>query len=64
MECILCHNRNIGTVGKNRYFCSDCWIEFKICAGKSLIYNINLEGQLLQYCVNNEKGDVVHAGDH
>lgn len=55
MECIICHSHRVGSVAKNRYFCSDCCVEFKISTGKPNIYHVGLEGDLFQCWVRGGK---------
>ena len=50
MTCVLCRSNAVGTIGKKRYFCSNCCIEFVIGADtkESIIFSVSEEGIAIQ----------------
>ncbi|CAM3888249.1 hypothetical protein ALPO108162_11190 [Alicyclobacillus pomorum] len=50
MRCPTCNGYNIGKIGRNHFFCRECYVEFVIKAGYIEIYEINDDGSAVIYC--------------
>ena len=50
MTCVLCRSNAVGSIGKKRYFCSNCCIEFVIGddTKESIIFSINENGLVIR----------------
>ncbi|NLK20491.1 MAG: hypothetical protein GX308_00060 [Epulopiscium sp.] len=47
MECPVCHNKHLGTVGRIRYYCPKCNIEIVIRDNILEVYEIKEDGELV-----------------
>ena len=48
IRCVLCHDRRVGIVGKQRYFCSECCIEFTVGEKGTTVYLTNADGIVIR----------------
>ena len=47
--CPICGQRDIGKVGADQYYCSDCCVEFMIRNQDLKIFNVEVDGTLTLY---------------
>lgn len=50
MDCPVCENRDIGKIGRSKYFCSNCFSEVSINKNKLNIFEIDENGSLVKTC--------------
>lgn len=50
MDCPVCSNKDIGKIGRSKYFCSNCFSEVSINKNKLKIFEIDENGSLIKTC--------------
>lgn len=50
MDCPVCSNKDIGKIGRSKYFCSNCFSEVSINKNKLKIFEIDENGGLIKTC--------------
>ncbi|MBM7645860.1 hypothetical protein JOD45_002079 [Scopulibacillus daqui] len=46
MKCPNCHNKNLGKIGVNLYYCWDCFIELALIDGRLSLSQVEEDGSL------------------
>lgn len=54
LVCPVCGERSIGKVGIGQYYCKECCLEFVYKKDKLKIYNLQDDGTLIQYVVDED----------
>ena len=45
-SCPICHERGIGKVGVDQYFCWECCLEFSLSGDDMKIFSVEADGSL------------------
>ncbi|WP_213818166.1 hypothetical protein [Garciella nitratireducens] len=48
MDCPVCSKKDIGKIGRNKYFCSNCFSEVSINKNTCNIFQIDENGSLIK----------------